>query len=172
MSSVLTWDLDIMVKHTHVAPLAVEFEIVEPTILVASGHAVIRHRKNYPCGIGWGLYQGVRGPFASIALLRASVNEAVTSQPATLPTWIGIVSGNLEREEHYKAIPITGARQLTESGFYRVETWASLHGSTACSSTPTAPEHSYASFLIESSGPQNQITYRLIPGTLSPRRIP
>jgi len=169
--TVCNFNLNVMRRLTCVTPLSFEFSTEEPVSLIASGHVVLKHRGNYPAGVGWGLKLGLRGPFVTLADLRATYGA--TSQPPTLPSWIygGVSSGNIEPAAlHYFAAPISGAREISAPGYYRAEVWANCHGSTAGPALSLGD--SVVELLIEGGEPQNSVTWRLESDPLLPARLP
>lgn len=161
--TVCTFNLNLMKKLTCITPLAFEFKADEPSIMTARGHIVLKHRGNYPAGVGWGLMVGIRGPFPSLEALRASYGP--TSQPPTTPVWINgaVSSGNIEPMAlHYFAAPITASEEIEECGYYRAEVWGACHGSTA--GPALNPTDSVVELLVEGTAPQNSVAWELAPG--------
>lgn len=154
------WNVNICVANTPLSPSFATFYVAEESHLEIYAHVGLRHRGNYPVGVGWGLRAGIRGPFATEQETAVGVGVNINA-----PSWIkGAKTGGniISYDQHYADAVLTGYMRL-KPGWYRVELWANGHGAT------NGPVLRWSDSVVEVNAaggyddPYNSITYKLTP---------
>lgn len=160
-SKVIETPVEIHVGYTPMHDLFQVIQIIGPTRLSIASKVSLK-LEGYSYGIGYGMSFALRGPSETYSGVAVPVSLGDTP-PAFIEG--GLDGGNIEPPAlHYARTVVMTSVELSQPGFYRIEPYMNVHGSSADPNVGNLTiNDSLAKVLVEGAQPHNFTTYRLEP---------